>query len=81
MLRNKVISVSRMMKMFRTLRQENEIVVQLKGLCPDNKIPKGVLSMGKEGLREELDTFTNVKEMDRINEKRPETMPDEKTKQ
>lgn len=43
LLRNKVLAMSRMMKMFRTLREENEMVVKLKGICPDGKVPKGLL--------------------------------------
>lgn len=36
--------------MFKTLREENEVVVKLKGLAPDSKIPMGVLALGKDGL-------------------------------
>ncbi|EGR29243.1 ser thr protein phosphatase family protein, putative [Ichthyophthirius multifiliis] len=43
-LRNKIKFVSKMMKMQKILRQESETIVKLKGQCPDNKIPKGLLS-------------------------------------
>ena len=49
-MRNKVKAMSRMMKMLKTLRQENESVVQLKGICPDGKVPKGLLLQGSEAL-------------------------------
>lgn len=42
--RNKVKFVSKMMKMQKLLRMENESIMQLKGMCPDRRIPKGLLS-------------------------------------
>ena len=54
LLRKKVKAMSRMMKMFKTLREENESVVQLKGICPDGKVPKGLLLEGKRAIESEL---------------------------
>lgn len=54
MLRNKVKAMSRMMKMFKTLREENESVVQLKGICPDGRVPKGLLLEGKKAIESEI---------------------------
>ncbi|KYO00632.1 putative serine/threonine protein phosphatase 2B catalytic subunit A [Plasmodium gaboni] len=70
-LRKKVQSVGRLMRVFRTLRKENELIVQLKGCSPGYRIPVGLLLSGKEGLENELEKFTKVKEIDSINEKRP----------
>ena len=39
------------MKMFRTLREENELIMKLKGFCPGNKIPRGILMQGPEALK------------------------------
>jgi len=50
LLRNKVRAMSKMMKMFKTLREENESVVQLKGICPDGKVPKGLLLEGSKAI-------------------------------
>lgn len=58
--------------MFKVLRQENEDILKLKGLCPDNKLPKGVLSQGSTGIKDALQQFGDVKKMDILNEKRPE---------
>jgi serine/threonine-protein phosphatase 2B catalytic subunit len=64
--------MSKMMKMFKTLREENESVVQLKGLCPDGKVPKGLLLEGKRALENELvdrtGIFNNAKKLDSVNE-------------
>ena len=64
--------MSKMMKMFKTLREDKEIIMQLKGLCPDNKVPKGLIQQGHKALEGALDSFTKAKEWDIINEKRPE---------
>ena len=67
--------MSKMMKMFRTLREENESVVQLKGICPDGKVPKGLLLEGKKALENELidrqSVFSNAKKLDSMNEAMP----------
>lgn len=64
-----------MMKMFKTLREENESVVQLKGICPDGKVPKGVLLEGKKAIENELvdrsKVFSNAKQLDAMNEAMP----------
>lgn len=71
-LRNKIKTVSKMMKMFRTLREESEIVMNLKGMSYDHKLPKGILMEGREGLETALDTFIKVKDVDMKNEMMPE---------
>jgi serine/threonine-protein phosphatase 2B catalytic subunit len=53
-MRKKVRAMSKMMLMFKTLREENESVVQLKGICPDGKVPKGLLLEGKKALESEI---------------------------
>lgn len=64
-----------MMKMFKTLREENESVVQLKGICPDGKVPKGLLLEGKRAIENELvdrkGVFSNAKRLDAMNEAMP----------
>ncbi|OMJ86872.1 hypothetical protein SteCoe_11505 [Stentor coeruleus] len=70
--RNKVRAVSKMMKMLKTLREDKEIIMQLKGLCPDNKIPRGLLQQGRDAIIGAVDTFNKAKEWDLENEKRPQ---------
>eukprot|EP00382_Lankesteria_abbotti_P004848 CAMPEP_0113849824 /NCGR_PEP_ID=MMETSP0372-20130328/3410_1 /TAXON_ID=340204 /ORGANISM="Lankesteria abbotti" /LENGTH=125 /DNA_ID=CAMNT_0000819787 /DNA_START=1 /DNA_END=378 /DNA_ORIENTATION=+ /assembly_acc=CAM_ASM_000359 len=60
-LRKKVQSVARLMRVFKTLRQQNELIVQLKGVTPGHRIPPGALMQGKEGLKNELDKFRDAK--------------------
>ena len=40
-------------------------------MCPDNKIPRGLLLASKEEIKDALEHFKNAKEMDSINESRP----------
>jgi serine/threonine-protein phosphatase 2B catalytic subunit len=70
-MRSKVKAMSRMMKMFKTLREENEMIVKLKGMCPDNRIPRGLLLEGSSAIRDALESFCKAKKWDKINEKRP----------
>lgn len=71
-LRKKVRTIARMARMFKTLRQENESVIKLKGVCPGHRLPPGLLLTGKAGLETELDRFDHAKNVDMINEQRPE---------
>ena len=68
--------MSKMMKMFKTLREENESVVQLKGICPDGKLPKNLLLEGKKAIENELidrsKVFQNAKKLDSMNEAMPD---------
>lgn len=50
-LKLKVKFITMMMKMFKTLREENELIMKLKGFCPGNKIPRGILMQGPEALK------------------------------
>jgi serine/threonine-protein phosphatase 2B catalytic subunit len=69
----KVKFITMMMKMYKTLREENELIMKLKGFCPGNKIPRGILMQGPEALKTALDRYKNAKTLDAVNEKRPNT--------
>lgn len=62
-----------MLKLFKTLRKEHEDILKLKGLCPDNKLPKGLLFGGSTAIKNAIEQFANAKEADVDNERRPET--------
>ena len=49
-LRKKVRTIARMARMFKTLRQENESVIRLKGVCPGHRLPPGLLLTGRNAL-------------------------------
>jgi len=71
-LKNKVKAVSRMMKMYKTLREEFELIIMLKNMCPDNRIPRGLLLEGRKALMRAIDLFKQAKVLDLPNERRPE---------
>lgn len=70
-LRGKVMAVTRMMRMYRTLREENELVLQLKQLSPNHKIPVGLLRQGADAIKKAISTFMEVQKADKDNEKMP----------
>ena len=67
----KVEAVMRMIKIYRTLREEHELVMRLKEVCPDNRIKMGVVMQGRTGLETELRKFQTALESDAHNERRP----------
>ena len=67
----KVKFITMLMKMYRTLREESELIMKLKGFCPGNKIPRGIIKQGTEALKTALERYKNEKSLDSINEKMP----------
>ena len=51
--------------------------MKLKGLCPDNKVPVGLIMKGREALEAEIKDksglFKDAKTLDIINERMPTT--------
>ncbi len=73
-LRMKIIICSTMLRMLRTLREEQELIIKLKGFCPGNKIPKGILLQGSEALKSAYERYTKIKSIDAVNERRPKVL-------
>uniref|UniRef100_A0A7S3P207 Uncharacterized protein n=1 Tax=Euplotes crassus TaxID=5936 RepID=A0A7S3P207_EUPCR len=67
----KVKSVARMHKIFRTLKDENDLLLQIKGMAPDGKIPKGLLLEGRPAIRDTFKEFAQAKKLDEVNERYP----------
>ena len=70
--KSKIKFISKLMKMQKVLRQENENIVKLKGACPDSKIPKGLLTAGTEAVKDAVVIFQSAKNFDIVNEKIPD---------
>lgn len=78
------MSVSKMVKLFKVLRIESEDIMKLKGLCPDNKIPKGLVIEGVGAIKKAIsstEAFNRMKNIDKINEAHPETIPEKKAEE
>ena len=73
LLRKKVRVMSRMFKMLKTIREEKETITRLKGLCPDNKVPRGLILSGGDAIKDALDQFSKAKEFDQKNEAMPDS--------
>jgi serine/threonine-protein phosphatase 2B catalytic subunit len=37
------------------LREQSESIIQLKGACPDKRLPRGVLLKGKDAINDCID--------------------------
>jgi len=70
-LKNKIIAMGKMARIFKTLREENESVVMLKGLA-GGQVPVGMLQQGSEGLKREIEGFSGARKVDKMNERRPQ---------
>jgi hypothetical protein len=42
-MKGKINSVARISRMYTTLREESEILLQIKNIAPDGKLPRGIL--------------------------------------
>lgn len=65
------MAISKMQKMLTTLREESEMILKIKGMSPDGKIPRGLLLEGKTAIRNAHNDFSNAMNLDSVNEKRP----------
>lgn len=63
--------MARLNKMYQTLVDEQNLILKVKGLAPDGKIPRGALLEGRVGLKNVLKEFSLAKKLDKVNEKRP----------
>ncbi len=56
-MKNKVTSIAKMSKMFCTLREESEMLLQIKNVSPDGKLPRGILMQGKPAIKNGKELF------------------------
>ena len=70
-IRGKITSVARISRMFTTLREESEMLLKIKNISPDGKLPRGLLLEGKPAIKNVLKQFQMAKDLDKVNEKRP----------
>lgn len=61
-----------MIKLFKTLRKDNEDILKLKGMCADNKLPRGLLLQGTSAIKDAIQQFESAQQLDRANDKRPQ---------
>lgn len=69
-LRNKILAIARVSRMYSVLREESDKVKYLKTMN-SGVLPRGALANGSTGLNETLSTFEAARANDLINEKLP----------
>ena len=71
-LRNKIAAVGKMSKMMGVLRENHEVLLEMKSMSPDGKLPRGALLENAKGhIAHVSKTFGAVRALDAVNEKNP----------
>ena len=71
LLKNKIQSVGRMNLMLKNMRQNQEVLLELKSMSPDGKLPKGALLDARPTIEFASKQYDVVRGLDAKNEKRP----------
>ncbi|KAG0256298.1 3',5'-cyclic-nucleotide phosphodiesterase (PDEase) (3':5'-CNP) [Mortierella polycephala] len=72
-IRQKILAIGRISRVFAVLREESESVSELKDLMGTSKLPYGSLALGSEGIRKAIHSFDEAKKSDLENERLPPT--------
>ncbi|KAJ7033094.1 serine/threonine-protein phosphatase 2B catalytic subunit A1 [Mycena alexandri] len=70
-IKNKIMAVGRMARVFALLREESERVSELKSVSGSNKLPYGTLASGSEGIKDAINGFEDARKSDIENERLP----------
>ncbi|KAK5668029.1 hypothetical protein QVD99_005073 [Batrachochytrium dendrobatidis] len=70
-IRNKIKAVGRMARVFATLREEKESIMELKNVLGVQHLPPGTLALGAEGIKQAIQSFDEAKRADEENERLP----------
>ena len=72
-LRNKILAIAKVSRMYSVLREESDKVQYLKSMN-QGILPRGALAHGSDSLNETLSTFERARKDDLINEKLPPSL-------
>ncbi|KAF9005271.1 Metallo-dependent phosphatase [Hymenopellis radicata] len=75
-IKNKIMAVGRMARVFALLREESEKVSELKSVSGSSTLPYGTLASGSEGIREAISSFDDARKSDIENERLPPDLYD-----
>ncbi|KAI1438816.1 serine/threonine-protein phosphatase 2B catalytic subunit [Xylaria sp. CBS 124048] len=70
--KNKILAIGRMSRVFNVLREESERVTELKTVS-GGRLPKGTLMLGAEGIKNAITSFEDARKVDIQNERLPPT--------
>lgn len=71
-IKNKILAIGRLSRVFQVLREESERVTELK-TATGGRLPAGTLMLGAEGIKEAITSFEDAKKVDLQNERLPPT--------
>ncbi|KAJ7166926.1 Metallo-dependent phosphatase-like protein [Mycena filopes] len=75
-IKNKIMAVGRMARVFALLREESEQVSELKSVSGSSKLPYGTLASGSEGIKSAITGFDDARKSDIENERLPPDLVD-----
>ncbi|EIN09033.1 Metallo-dependent phosphatase [Punctularia strigosozonata HHB-11173 SS5] len=75
-IKNKILAVGRMARVFALLREESERVSELKSVSGSAKLPHGTLALGAEGIKDAIKNFEDARRSDIENERLPPELID-----
>ncbi|KAI5302721.1 3',5'-cyclic-nucleotide phosphodiesterase (PDEase) (3':5'-CNP) [Ascosphaera pollenicola] len=71
-IRNKILAIGRLSRVFQVLREESERVTEFKHVT-GFRLPQGTLMLGAEGVKAAITNFEDAKKVDLQNERLPPT--------
>lgn len=69
-IKNKILAIGRLSRVFQVLREESESVTELK-IASGGRLPAGTLMLGAEGIKQAINTFEDARKIDLQNEHLP----------
>ncbi|KAH8805800.1 serine/threonine protein phosphatase 2B catalytic subunit [Xylogone sp. PMI_703] len=69
-IRNKILAIGRLSRVFQVLREESESITELK-TASGGRLPAGTLMLGAEGIKNAISTFEDARKVDLQNERLP----------
>ncbi|GAA97647.1 uncharacterized protein L969DRAFT_87746 [Mixia osmundae IAM 14324] len=70
-IKNKILAVGKMSRVFSVLREESEAVSELKSISGTSDLPYGTLANGAEGIKDAITGFDDARKSDIENERLP----------
>lgn len=69
-IKNKILAIGRLSRVFQVLREESERVTELK-TATGGRLPAGTLMLGAEGIKQAIHSFEDARKVDIQNERLP----------
>jgi serine/threonine-protein phosphatase 2B catalytic subunit len=69
-IKNKILAIGRLSRVFQVLREESERVTELKTVS-GGRLPAGTLMLGAEGIKKAISSFEDARKVDLQNERLP----------